>query len=313
MHNFSWGHSRRYNDYSTHLRTLFGHRVQKISINGGFTCPNRDGTKGKSGCTFCNNKTFTPAYCQPTHTITEQIERGIDFFKDHYPNMQYLAYFQTYTNTYGNLQHLISTYEEALSHPKVIGLIIGTRPDCLPEALLDYFEALHPKTYLTIELGVESTNDTTLINIKRGHDFATTQAAALELSRRNIRSGAHLILGLPNESKEEMLNHALLLSQLPFNYLKIHQLQYVKGSVLGESYLKNPQKYKVLELTEYIDLVIDFMELLRPNIIIERFASESPKSLQIAPRWGLKNFELVRKVEKRMAERNTWQGRLYKP
>lgn len=311
MQIYPWGNARRYNDYSNYLRTHFGNRVQKISIDGGFTCPNRDGSKGFGGCTFCNNDTFKPAYCEPILSISDQVTKGVDFFKKNYPGIKHLAYFQSYTNTYGELQHLIDLYEEALSHPEVVGLIVGTRPDCLPNDLLDYFEALNDRTYLTVELGIESTKDETLLKINRGHDFAAAREAALQLSQRNIRVGAHLILGLPDETREEMLMHASVLSELPINYLKIHQLQYVKGSILGRDFLRNPEQYKVLELEEYIELVIDFLELLRPSIILERFASETPRELQIAPKWGLKNFELVIKIEKRMYQRDTWQGRLY--
>lgn len=311
MHKYPWGHSRRYNDYSSHLRTFFGQRVQKISIDGGFTCPNRDGSKGIGGCTFCNNDTFKPAYCDPILSISDQVTEGVDFFKRNYPGIKYLAYFQSYTNTYNKLEHLIDLYEEALSHPDVVGLIVGTRPDCLPSDLLDYFEELNTRSYLTVELGIESTKDETLLKINRGHDFASSRKAISDLSQRNIRIGAHLILGLPTETRQEMLMHATALSKLPINYLKIHQLQYVKGSLLGHNFLRNPENYKVLELEEYIELVIDFLELLRPEIILERFASETPRELQIAPQWGLKNFELVSRIERRMAERNSWQGRLY--
>lgn len=311
MQKYPWGHTRRYNDYSNYLRNHFGNRVQKISIDGGFTCPNRDGSKGVGGCTFCNNDTFTSAYCEPILSIGNQITKGVDFFKKNYPGIKYLAYFQSYTNTYGELQHLKDLYEEALSHPEVVGLIVGTRPDCLSDDLLDYFEELNTRTYLTVELGIESTKDETLTKINRGHDFASSREMILELSKRNIRVGSHLILGLPGETREEMLMHASVLSELPINYLKIHQLQYVKGSILGRDFIRNPEQFKVLELEEYIELVIDFLELLRSDIILERFASETPRELQIAPRWGLKNFELVGKVEKRMDQRNTWQGRLY--
>lgn len=311
MHKYAWGHTRRYNDYSNYLRNHFGHRVQKISIDGGFTCPNRDGSKGVGGCTFCNNDTFKPAYCEPILSISDQVTKGVDFFKKNYTGIKYLAYFQSYTNTYGELQHLIDLYEEALSHPEVVGLIVGTRPDCLSDELLDYFEELNDRTYLTVELGIESTKDETLLKINRGHDFASSREMVLELSKRKIRVGSHLILGLLDETREEMLMHASILSELPINYLKIHQLQYVKGSILGRNFLRNPNQYKVLELEEYIELVIDFIELLRSDIILERFASETPRELQIAPSWGLKNFELVRKIEKRMDQRNTWQGRLY--
>lgn len=312
MANYIWGHDRRYNDYGTYIRNYFGTRVQKISVSGGFTCPNRDGLKGKGGCTFCNNDSFIPGYSQPKLPVYEQIETGINFFKDKYPDMEYLAYFQSYTNTYDEIDKLKRLYEEALSHPKVIGLIVGTRPDCISDELIDYFAELSKGTYLVVELGIESTNEETLKIINRGHTFKEAEEMIYKLAEKNIKIGTHLILGLPNESNEEMILHAKKLSSLPINYLKLHQLQYVKGSLLGKQYLKNPENYKVWTIDEYIDLVVNFIEQVSPTIVLERFASETPKHLQIAPKWGLKNFELVSKIEKHLLKKETFQGRLYK-
>lgn len=312
MANYIWGHDRRYNDYGTYIRNYFGTRVQKISVSGGFTCPNRDGLKGKGGCTFCNNDSFIPGYSQPKLPVYEQIETGINFFKDKYPDMEYLAYFQSYTNTYDAMDKLKQLYEEALSHPKVIGLIVGTRPDCISDELIDYFAQLSKKTYLVVELGIESTNEETLKIINRGHTFKEAEEMIYKLTKKDIKIGTHLILGLPNESNEEMILHAQKLSSLPINYLKLHQLQYVKGSLLGKQYLKNPENYKVWTVDEYIDLVVNFIEQVSPTIVLERFASETPKHLQIAPKWGLKNFELVSKIEKQLLKKETFQGRLFK-
>ncbi len=303
---------RRYNDYSSYIRNHFSKRVQKISISGGFTCPNRDGLKGRGGCTFCNNDSFIPGYSQPKLPIYEQIETGVNFFKEKYPDMEYLAYFQSYTNTYDNIERLKKLYEEALSHPKVIGLIIGTRPDCISDELVEYFKELNSKTYLVIELGIESTNEETLKIINRGHTFKESKEMIFKLSEKNIKIGAHMILGLPGENSEEMLLHSKRLSALPINFLKLHQLQYVKGSKLGKEYLKNPEKFKVWTVDEYINLVIKFIEHTSPDIIIERFGGETPLHLQIAPKWGLKNFELVNKIEKELIKRETYQGRLFK-
>lgn len=312
MANYIWGHDRRYNDYGTYIRNYFGTRVQKISVSGGFTCPNRDGLKGKGGCTFCNNDSFIPGYSQPKLPVYEQIETGINFFKDKYPDMEYLAYFQSYTNTYDAMDKLKQLYEEALSHPKVIGLIVGTRPDCISDELIDYFAQLSKKTYLVVELGIESTNEETLKIINRGHTFKEAEEMIYKLTKKDIKIGTHLILGLPYESNEEMILHAQKLSSLPINYLKLHQLQYVKGSLLGKQYLKNPENYKVWTVDEYIDLVVNFIEQVSPTIVLERFASETPKHLQIAPKWGLKNFELVSKIEKQLLKKETFQGRLFK-
>ncbi|TCO09116.1 TIGR01212 family radical SAM protein [Natronoflexus pectinivorans] len=309
---YDWGHTRRYNDFGTYIRDKFEGRVQKISIHAGFTCPNRDGSKGIGGCTFCNNETFKPSYCQSSVAVVEQIEKGIGFFSQRYPATRFLAYFQAYTNTYGELNDLINTYEQALSHPKVTGLIIGTRPDCLPDELIEYFSGISKRTYVVVELGVESTSDSTLEAINRGHDYQSTIDATHKLVKAGIPVGAHLILGLPGESREMMLKHAELVSKLPVTYLKLHQLQYVKGSHLGLSYLSNPKDFKVFDLNEYIELVVDFLELVRPDIVVERFASQAPHDLLLAPRWGLKNFEIVHKVEQLMEQRDTWQGRLYR-
>lgn len=309
--NFPWGHPKRYNDFGSYIRHKLNGRVQKISINAGFTCPNRDGSKGTDGCTFCNNDSFKPSYCEPVMSIKAQIEKGVSVFQQRHPESKYLAYFQSYTNTYGSIDLLVDLYEQALACEGVAGLIVGTRPDCLPDDLLDYFEDLQKRTYVTVELGVESTSNATLDLVNRGHGFEETKDALMRLSARKIPAGAHLILGLPGETRAQMLGHAVELSKIPINYLKIHQLQFIKGSKLGAAYQNNPSDFEVFELTDYIELVVDFLEFLSPQIVMERFASQAPHDLLIAPRWGFKNFELVRMVEKRLEERDTWQGKLF--
>lgn len=303
---------RGYNDYSSYIKRTFTERVQKLSVNAGFTCPNRDGNLGTGGCTFCNNQTFNPEYCQTADSITEQLQKGIDFFAEKYKAQQYLAYFQAYTNTYDGIENLKLKYEEALSHPKVIGLVIGTRPDCVDDELLTYFKSLKDRGYyVAIEYGVESTNDKTLQLINRGHTFEQSKATIIKTAEYGLEVGAHLILGLPQESKEEILHHAIEISRLPLTMVKLHQLQLVKGTVMEEQLATNPEWFHLYEVEEYIDMAIDFLELMNPDIIIERFISQSPKSLLTAPIWGLKNFEFVAKVEKRLRERKTFQGRLY--
>jgi uncharacterized protein len=309
--NYLWEHKRRYNDFSTYIRKKFNGKVQKVSINAGFTCPNRDGSKGLGGCTFCNNETFKPSYCQPSMTVTDQLEKGISFFRQRHSDSRFLAYFQSYTNTYGDVSKIIELYEEALFCQDVVGLVVGTRPDCLPDDLLQYFTELQKRCYVTIELGVESSKDDTLMRVNRGHDFKSTREAILRLSGLGIQVGAHLILGLPGETREDMLSHAVEMSALPVCYLKVHQLQYVKGSSLGNAFEENPERFKVFNLDEYLELVVDFLEQVRPDIVMERFASQAPNDLLLAPRWGLKNFELVRLIERRLTERDTYQGRLY--
>lgn len=300
-----------YHDYAAFLRQYFGGKVQKISVDAGFTCPNRDGTTGRGGCTFCNNQTFSPEYCREKRHISEQLAEGIRFFSHKYPTMRYLAYFQAYTNTYGSLDVLKARYEEALAVPGVVGIIIGTRPDCMPPELLQYLGELAQKTFVTVEYGVESTLDHTLQRINRGHDFATAARTIRLTAQAGIITGAHLILGLPGETRQEMLSHADRLSQLPLHTLKLHQLQIISGTAMGREYGQHPGHFHIPTLDEYIDLVIDFAERLRPDIAIERFASQSPASLLIAPRWGIKNHELTARVVKRMRRRNTCQGRLY--
>lgn len=304
---------KRYNDYPSYIKRIFSERVQKLSINAGFTCPNRDGSLGTGGCTFCNNQTFNPAYCHTIESITEQLDKGIRFFAPKYKTQQYLAYFQAYTNTYDCLENLKKLYEEALNHPKVIGLVIGTRPDCVSQELLLYFKELQNKGhYIALEYGVESTKDSTLRKINRGHNYETSQQTITATAALDIPVGAHLILGLPGEHREDILAHAKTISQLPLTMLKLHQLQLVKGTVMEQQYQENPEAFHLYTAEEYIELVVDFLELLHPNIIVERFISQSPRELLTAPHWGLKNFEFVAKVEKRLKERNTQQGHKYK-
>lgn len=301
--------NKRYNDFGDFLLRTFPDKVQKISINAGFTCPNRDGTKGFGGCTYCNNQTFSPDYCRTEKSVGEQLDEGIRFFARKYPRMRYLAYFQAYTNTYAELDELTEKYEEALAHPGVAGLIVGTRPDCMPEALLDYFERLARRCFVLIEYGMESTLDRTLLRINRGHSEADSEDAVRRTAERGIPVGAHLILGLPGESREEMLGHAATLSQLPLTTLKLHQLQLIRGTRMAREYAERPEDFHLFTADEYIDLAIDFVERLSPAIVVERFVSQSPKELLIAPDWGLKNYEFTARVRRRMEERDAWQGK----
>lgn len=310
--NYNWGHERRYNDFSTYFRNLFSERVQKVSVDAGFTCPNRDGTKGVGGCTYCNNLTFKPTYCNLENTVSNQVEQGIAFFAKKYKSMQFLAYFQAYTNTYASLDDLKKLYEEALQHPKIVGLVISTRPDAVKAELLDYLAELSQKVYIMVEFGLESHLDRTLKSINRGHSFADSVWALEETAKRGINNCAHMILGLPGESRHELLEQAKIVSQLPVKNLKLHQLQIHKKTILEKQYYTNPELFNLYTAEEYIELVVDYLEVLNPEIIVERFISQAPTEMLIAPKWGLKNFEFVAKVEKRLKERDTWQGRLYK-
>ena len=301
----------RYNDLSAYLSAHFPYKVQKISLNAGFTCPNRDGTVGYGGCTYCNNQTFNPAYCKTEKTVTEQLEEAKQFFARKYPEMKFLAYFQAYTNTYAELEELKRKYEEALSVPNVVGIVIGTRPDCMPDTLLDYLEDLNQRTFLVVEYGVESTDNDTLKRINRGHTFEVAEEAIRKTAERVIRVGAHIILGLPGETNEQLIKQAGVLSALPLTTLKLHQLQLIKGTRMAHEFETQPEDFHLYSADEYIDLVIDYVEHLRPDIVLERFVSQSPKELLIAPDWGLKNHEFTDKVKKRMRERDAWQGKKY--
>lgn len=300
---------KRYNDYPTFFKTLFGERVQKLSVDAGFSCPNRDGTKGVGGCSFCNNESFNPDYCRATKGITSQIDAGIRFFAKKYKGQRYLAYFQAYSNTYAPLEVLKQRYEEALFHPMIAGLVIGTRPDVVNDEILNYLEELSKRFYICIEYGVESVNDEVLRRVNRGHDFSVAEQAIRMTAERGIAIGAHLIFGLPGESRESMLEGAIRLCELPIQVLKLHQLQIVKGTRLAEEYLMEPACFHLYTLDEYLDFVVEVIERIRSDVYLERFVNQSPSEYLIAPQWGVKNYEFTAKLEKRLEELDTWQGK----
>ena len=300
-----------YNEFTFFLKKYFSYKVQKISLNAGFTCPNRDGTKGLGGCTYCNNQTFNPEYCKTEKSVTRQLEEGKQFFAHKYPDMKYLAYFQAYTNTYAELEGLKRKYEEALSVDGVVGLVIGTRPDCMPDPLLRYLEELNEHTFLLVEYGIETTRDVTLKRINRGHTYADTVETVNRTAACGILTGGHVILGLPGETHDEIIAQAAELSRLPLTTLKMHQLQLIRGTKMAREFECRPEDFHLFSVDEYIDLVIDYVEHLRPDLILERFVSQSPKELLIAPDWGLKNYESTARVQKRMKERGAYQGKAY--
>lgn len=280
-----------YNDFGTWIRRRFPFRVQKIAVDAGFTCPNRDGRLSTGGCVYCDNRTFNPSYCNPLKLVTEQLEEGKRFFRRKYPDMKYLAYFQAFTNTYAPVSKLRKLYEEALCVPDVVGLVIGTRPDCVSDELLDYLKELNRRTFLLVEYGVETANDATLRLINRGHDFACARQAVERTHQRGILTGAHVILGLPGEDAAESLRQAPIISSLPIDILKIHQLQIVKDTRLAALYEEKP--FHVYTVEEYLDLIARYISLLRNDLILERFVSQCPPEKLIAPRWGLKNHEFT--------------------
>ena len=297
-----------YCDYGTWIRSRFPFRVQKISVDAGFTCPNRDGRLSTGGCIYCDNRTFNPSYCQRHDSITRQLEAGKLFFARKYPEMKYLAYFQAYTNTYASLDHLEALYEEALRVEDVVGIVIGTRPDCISDELLDYLEALNQRCFLIVEYGVESANDETLQRINRGHTFEQSRQAIIKTHERGILTGAHIILGLPGEEAEENLRQAPVISSLPIDILKIHQMQIIRGTRLAELFEREP--FHIYDVDEYIHLIANYIQRLRKDLILERFVSQSPKDMRIAPQWGLKNHEFTDRLNNYLKEHDIHQGDL---
>ena len=297
-----------YNDFGHWIRQQFPYRVQKLSVDAGFSCPNRDGRISTGGCVYCNNKTFNPSYCDRSKSITAQLTEGKTFFARKYPTMKYLAYFQAFTNTYDSLDKLKEKYEEALSVEDIVGLVIGTRPDCMSDELLDYLEDLNRRVFVLVEYGIESTNDETLRRINRGHDFACTKRIVEKTAERGILCGGHIIMGLPGEKREDIIRQAPVISSLPLNILKIHQMQIIRDTPLAQQYLSDPTICQLYDVDEYIRLIGDYLPYLRKDLILERFVSQSPKALLIAPQWGLKNHEFTDRLNKYMAEHHIFQG-----
>lgn len=298
-----------YNSFSKWIRERFPFRVQKISVDAGFSCPNRDGSISSGGCSFCDNRTFNPSYCNGTLSIGRQISDGKAFFARKYPDMKYLAYFQAYSNTYASLDTIRRRYEEALACDDVVGLVVGTRPDCISDELLDYLERLNRQTFLTVEYGIESTCDATLERINRGHTFECSRRAIAATHDRGIVTGGHIIVGLPGESAADIIRQAESISLTKLDILKIHQLQIIRGTRLAEEYLAKP--FHVFSVDEYIRTIGEYIQHLRKDIVIERFVSQSPKGLLLAPDWGLKNYEFTNRLNNYLRERNIRQGSLF--
>jgi len=310
---YPWNDERRFNSYSAYFSRTFGGRIQKISIDAGFTCPNRDGTISRGGCTFCSNEAFNPSYCQPEKSIGQQIDEGIEFHLRRYRRAQnYLAYFQPYSNTYKTVDELEKIYSQALSHDKIKGIVVGTRPDLIDNDKLSLFKEIQKTHYVMLEYGIESVYDETLRRVNRGHEFATAQNAVRLTVEAGIPCGAHFIFGLPGETREMMLDATSIISDLPLTTVKFHQLQIFKDTKMAADYQKDPSQFSLFTLDEYIDFVIDFVERLNPNIVIERFAGEvPPRHLAVSTWTGLRYDEVLNRIERRMAERDTWQGKLF--
>lgn len=317
---------KRYNTFVGYYKRQYGERLQKLVIDAGFTCPNRDGTVGRGGCSFCDNAAFHPSYSTSGKSIAEQIDEGIEFHQVRYRNTKhYLAYFQSYSNTYAPVSRLRELYLAALTHPKIVGIVIGTRPDCVDEEKLDFLAGLkageglgdwhrdgfeHP--VVKVEYGIESCYDETLLRVGRGHDVAVAEKAVRMSAERGLEPGAHFILGLPGETREMLLGQCRFISSMPLHSVKFHQLQIVKGTRMEKEFAQVPQDFLRLSLPDYLDMVIDILERLRPDLYIERVAGEVPPRFVNETQWGLiRNFQILHLLDERLSERNTWQGRLY--
>lgn len=311
---FSWGNGRRFNAAANYMKKQFGVRIQKLTIDAGFSCPNRDGTKGIGGCHFCNNDAFNPGYCTSDKSIRQQIEEGIQFHEKRYRRAtRYLAYFQAYTNTYSSLEIMKSLFEEALSYENMAGLIIGTRPDCIDEAKLEYLARLAEHYYVVIEYGIESVNNNTLKSINRGHTFEDS-VEALDLTRKyGIKSGAHFIFGLPGETRQEMLDSVEIISSLPLHSVKFHQLQLVKGTRFALDYENNPSDFNLFSLGDYVDFIVRFLERMNPELVVERMAAETQPWINVKEMWDIRYDRVVQLIEKRMEELDIWQGKYFVP
>lgn len=313
-HIFPWGHHRRFNAYSNYFRKLYGSRVQKLSIDAGFTCPNRDGTRGTGGCSYCLNDAFNPSYCTPAKSISQQLEEGAEFHRWRYSGaVSYLAYFQAFSNTYAPLDHLKKLYSEALQYPGVIGIVIGTRPDCIDDKILDYLEELSHDHYIAVEYGIESCYEKTLARINRGHSYDEGLTAVKMTAARGINTGAHFIFGLPGESRQEMLDEADFISSMPLTTVKFHQLQIIKGTAIEREYIGRSSDFELFTLEEYIEFFIKFLEKLNPAIVVERFTGEAPPRYMAVIPWGkTRSDQVAIMIEKRLEQLDTWQGRRYR-
>ena len=310
---YPWGDSRRFNSYKRFLQQRFGTRAQKLALDAGFTCPNRDGRVGTGGCTYCLNAAFNPSYCSSRKSIAQQLDEGIEFHRNRYRRAgAYLAYFQSFSNTYAPLSRLREIYQPAIEHPDIQGIVIGTRPDCIDDEKLDFFAELQQRIFVSIEYGIESCRDETLRRINRGHDFATAERAIRMTAERGIHCAAHFIYGLPGETPDHWLHDLNLIHRLPLNGIKFHQLQIIKGTAMEREFNTYPSDFYTFTQDTYIDFIVQITERLNPDFVIERFAGEVPPRFLSVNHWGLTRYDVIlQKIEKKLAERDTWQGKLW--
>ena len=299
--------TRHYNTFGRYMKGLYGQPVYKVNVDAGFTCPNRDGSLAIGGCIYCNNDSFRPSACSSTASLHEQIEKGIPYLRSRYGAEQFIVYFQPYTNTYASVHILEQLYREALDNPGVVGLAIGTRPDCIDAEKIALLETLSREHFILVEYGLQSIYDKTLAFINRGHDYACFKNALALTAGRGIHVGAHLILGFPTETRDEMLAMADELSGLPIEFLKIHQLQVVKETALADLYAKKP--FATFGYHEYIEMLADFLERLSPDVVLQRLFAAAPDEILIAPVWNKTRSELLRDLDTFMEQRGSYQGK----
>lgn len=297
---------RRYNAFGQYMKSLYGSTVYKVNVDAGFTCPNRDGSVAVGGCIYCNNDSFRPSACDRLLSVGEQVKRGIPYLKSRYGADKFIVYFQAYTNTYAEVGVLERLYREALEHPGVVGLAVGTRPDCVDTDKLSLLQDLARDYFILVEYGLQSIYDRTLSFINRGHDYACFKKAVEMTAGTGVHVGTHIILGFPTESREEMLAMADELSLLPVEFLKIHQLQVIKGTRLADIYMQRP--FPVFGYREYLELVADFLERLSPAIVIQRLFASAPEDILIAPIWDRSRGRLLDDIDDLMASRGGYQG-----
>jgi uncharacterized protein len=292
------------------LRQRFGARVQKVSVDAGFTCPNVDGSVATGGCTFCDNRSFSPSRRLPRTSIRGQIDLSLARMKLRYRKCRdFLAYFQPATNTYAPVERLQTVYEEALSHPQVVGLVVGTRPDCVPDDVLDLLEELASRTYVAVEYGMQTMHDRSLDWMNRGHHH-DSMVDAMERSRgRGFEIGAHIMLGLPGESHDDMLATAREVGRLGLDAVKIHNLYCVKGTPLADQVASG--EVQLMERAEYVRTVVDFIELLPPTMVVDRISGDAPPDYFVGPSWCLDKPAVKAAVLAEFARRDSWQGNRY--
>ena len=310
---YSWGDNRRFNSYKRFLQERFGGRMQKLTLNAGFTCPNRDGSIGVGGCTYCVNDAFNPSYCDVRKSVRQQLDEGIEFHQNRYRRADgYLAYFQAYSNTYASLETMDELYRPALEHPQVKGIVVGTRPDCIDEQKLEYFARLQEHMFVSIEYGVESCFDETLRRINRGHTFRQAEDAFALTKQYGIHCAGHFMYGLPGETPEMWISSVRQINALPMNGIKFHQLQLIHDTKMEKEYYETPADFHLFTIDTYVPFIVDITERLNPSFVIERFAGEVPPRFLRENTWGLTRYDVVlQRIEKEMALRDTWQGKSF--